>query len=163
MQVLISDSNVLIDLHVVNQLENMFKLPFSFTVPDILYEEELKVHHGNLLSIGLKVMSLDSDTVGYTFQLAEKYDRPGRNDLFALALAKKVGCPLLTGDKDLRKVAEKESVALYGTVWVIEQLIISEFITIEQAYALYTEMKEKKRRLPWEVAFSRLKEIEGSI
>ena len=61
---------------------------------------------------------------------------------------------------DLRKAAEEESVALYGTVWVIEQLVISEIITIADAYRLYDEMKEKKRRLPWEVAEARLIEME---
>jgi predicted nucleic acid-binding protein len=160
MQVLISDSNVLIDLYVVNQLDSMFKLPFAFTVPDILFEEELKTNHSNLTDLGLNVMVLDSETIKYTFQLSEKYDKPGRIDLFALALAKNVGCPLLTGDMDLRKAAEEESVALYGTVWVIEQLVISEIITIADAYRLYDEMKEKKRRLPWEVAEARLIEME---
>jgi len=160
MQVLISDSNVLIDLHVVNQLENMFTLPFSFAVPDILFEEELKTYHSNLPDLGLNIMPLDTDAMGYTFELANKYDKPGRNDLFALALAKKVGCPLLTGDMDLRKAAEEESVALFGTVWIIEQFIISKMITIEEAHKLYDEMKEKKRRLPWDVAYARLKEME---
>lgn len=160
MQVLISDSNVLIDLYVVNQLNNMFKLPFAFTVPDILFEEELKINHSNLTTLGLNIMALDAETIKYTFELSEKYDKPGRIDLFALALAKNVGCPLLTGDMDLRKVAEEESVALYGTVWIIEQLIISGIITIEEAHSLYDEMKEKKRRLPWEIATARLKEME---
>lgn len=155
MQLLISDSNVLIDLIVINQIDNMFKLPYSFTVPDILYDQELKNDHFDLLEKGLKVKELSSE-------LMEKYDKPGRNDLFALALAKQESSPLITGDQDLRNAAEKEAVVLYGTIWVIEQLIVHNFIAVDDARRFYLEMKEKKRRLPWKIANAHLDEIEKS-
>lgn len=148
MQLLISDSNVLIDLIVINQIENMFKLPYSFIVPDILYHQELKKDHSNLLKLGLKTKTLSSETITYSIGLMEKYDKPGRNDLFALALAKQESSPLITGDQDLRNAAEKEAIVLYGTIWIIEQLIVHHLITVEEARKLYSEMKEKKDVYP---------------
>lgn len=162
MQLLISDSNVLIDLIVINQIDNMFKLPYSFIVPDILYDQELKNDHSDLLEKGLKIKELSSKTIIYSMGLMDKYDKPGRNDLFALALAKQESSPLITGDQDLRDAAEKEAVVLYGTIWVIEQLIVYKFITVDDARIFYLEMKEKKRRLPWKIANAQLEEIEKS-
>ncbi|MCT7630955.1 PIN domain-containing protein [Aliarcobacter butzleri] len=163
MQLLISDSNVLIDLIVINQIDNMFKLPYSFIVPDILYDQELKNDHSNLLTKGLKIKKLSSETIMYSMELMEKYSKPGRNDLFALALAKQESSPLITGDQDLRDAAQKEAVVLYGTIWVIEELIAHNIITIDNAKGFYLEMKEKKRRLPWKIANAHLEEIEKNI
>lgn len=163
MQLLISDSNVLIDLIVINQIENMFKLPYSFVVPDILYHEELKDEHSVLLDLGLKTKRLSSETISYSMSLMEKYHKPGRNDLFALALAKQEASPIVTGDQDLRNAAEKEAVVLYGTIWIIEQLIIHKFITVDDAKIFYSEMKEKKRRLPWKIAHAQLDYIEKRL
>ena len=159
MQLLISDSNVLIDLIVVNQIENMFKLPYSFAVPDILFYSELEEDHADLLNFGLETKPLIPETIDYFSELVNKYNKPGKNDLFALALAKQESCPLLTGDLDLRNAAESESIVRYGTIWIIEQLIVHDFVNIDDARNLYDEMKNKKRRLPWALAEASLIEL----
>ena len=46
MPVLVSDTSVLIDLERGLFLEPVFRLPFKFAVPDLLYERELKDHGG---------------------------------------------------------------------------------------------------------------------
>lgn len=160
MQLLISDSNILIDLIVVDQIENMFKLPYSFGVPNILFDQELKKEHLNLLDLGLEIKNLSSHSVAYAFELAEIYPKPGRNDLFALALAKQESCPLLTGDLDLREAAEAEAVILYGTIWVIDHIVRQKLVSVNEARNIYEQMKEKKRRLPWTIAYAHLDEIE---
>ena len=53
MKVLISDANVLIDMEVGGLIELMFKLPFEFQTPDILFEEELA--RGPCLFFGLGI------------------------------------------------------------------------------------------------------------
>lgn len=141
----------------------MFKLPYSFVVPDILYHQELKKDHSDLLKLGLKMKTLSPETITYTMELMEKYNKPGRIDLFALALAKQETSPLITGDQDLRNAAEKEAVVLHGTIWIIEQLIVHKFITVDDARTFYLEMKEKKRRLPWKIANAHLEEIEKKL
>lgn len=163
MQLLISDSNILIDLIVVDQIDNMFNLPYIFSVPDILFDQELKEEHSDLLERGLNVMKLSMETVAYAFELTDKYTKPGRNDLFALALAKQESCPLLTGDLDLRNAAESEAVVLYGTIWVIDHLVRHSLLSVDEARNIYLKMKEKKRRIPWAVADAHLDEIEREL
>ena len=46
MNVLVSDTSVLLDLERGALLEASFRLPFRFTVPDLLYERELKDWRG---------------------------------------------------------------------------------------------------------------------
>lgn len=42
MRVLISDTNIVIDMHDGNLIEAMFKLSYSFVTPDVLFVEELE-------------------------------------------------------------------------------------------------------------------------
>jgi hypothetical protein len=42
MQVLISDANILIDMEEGELIEEMFRLPYIFSIPDILFYEEME-------------------------------------------------------------------------------------------------------------------------
>ncbi|WP_223811888.1 PIN domain-containing protein [Pseudomonas oryziphila] len=55
MQLLISDANILIDLEEGELLAQLFTLPYQFTVPDILYFDELEAQHAHLLRLGLEL------------------------------------------------------------------------------------------------------------
>ena len=152
MQLLISDTNIIIDLDVCELLEQMFQLPFSFAVPDVLYLEELEEQHGNLPGFGLQVMPLSSESIDKAITLQIKYMDTSSNDLFALTLAQQEECPLLTGDQALREAAQEENVEIKGTIWIITQLIISDILNCDDATEAFAIMKSKGRRLPWSKA-----------
>jgi predicted nucleic acid-binding protein len=156
MQLLVSDANILIDLEEGDLLVTFFQLPYEFSVPDILFYEELEEQHSHLLDMGLTVRELSPDTMKYTLELTKKAKGPSRNDCFAISLAKQESCDLLSGDKALRKLAEKESVNTRGTLWVVEQMIEAKLLSIEEAKDAYSKMKAAGRRLPWDVAFRNL-------
>jgi len=142
-------------MEVSNLTQKMFDLPYSFAVPDILYYEELEDEHENLLSLGLKVIPMSSKTIKYMESIVPLYRKASRNDLFALALAKQEACPLVTGDNALRHAGEKEAVIIFGTLWIIDELIKFEVVTVNQAKDAFEVMKENKRRLPWSLIESR--------
>lgn len=156
MQVLISDANILIDLEEGLLLDQMFALPFVFKIPDVLFVEELSEQHGHLLALGLQLGELREDSMQQIFQLTQTYSQPSRNDCFALALAKQENCPLLTGDRNLRRAAEAEQVEVYGTLWLVERLVENGIINKIQAHAAYERMEERGRRLPWNEAHQRI-------
>jgi len=58
MQLLISDANILIDLEEGKLLELIFKLPYHFSTPDMLFYDELAEQHAHLLALGLNLRSL---------------------------------------------------------------------------------------------------------
>jgi len=157
---LISDANILLDVEVGDLTAPMFSLGYQFAVPDVLYFEELEEQHAHLLAMGLKTMTLSAKGVARVEALSQAYARPGRNDLFALALAEDKKCPLLTGDAALRQAAEMEQVEVKGTVWLIAEMVREQRITVTVARAALHKMRVNGRRLPWEVAEKRLDELE---
>lgn len=162
-QLLISDANILIDLEDGELITELFKLPFQFQVPDMLFVDELEADHGYLLEHGLQLGELLPESMAEVEVLVKKYKQPSRYDCFALVLAKQQGCPLLTGDQNLRKAAEQENVEVKGTLWIVEAMITYQVITIQAARVAYHRMKQKGRRLPWDVAEKRLRELEAQL
>jgi hypothetical protein len=161
MMAFISDANILIDVEVGGLLAPMFSLGYQFAVPDVLYFEELAEQHAHWRDMGLIVKSLPSEGVARVHALSQKYKHPSRNDLFALALAEQAQCPLLTGDAALRSAAETEQVEVKGTVWLVTEMVRKQCITATVARVAYKTMQEQGRRLPWELAHSMLKTMEG--
>lgn len=161
---LISDANILMDVEVGDLVAPMFSLGYQFAIPDILYYEELEEQHAHLLDMGLQTLTLSSKSVERVQSLSQTYVRPGRIDLFALALALALAelekCPLLTGDAALRLAAETEQVEVKGTVWLIGEMVREQRITVTVARAALHKMRVNGRRLPWEAAEQMLANFE---
>ena len=123
MRLLISDANILIDMEAGALMETLFQLPMQFGIPDLLYYEEIEPGSPGLEDLGLQVMEVNGDFVAYAEQLPGQHNhllpakngpKPSHNDYLALALAKQETCTLLTGDANLRIVANKEQVNVMG-------------------------------------------------
>ena len=149
MLLLISDANILIDMEAGGLLLPIFSLDCTFAVPDILYHEELEAMHSDLPHLGLVIHTMDAEDISKVLSLGKAYRAPSRNDLFALILARKHGCPLLTGDRALRKAAETESVEVKGSVWLLMEMVHQQRITAQVARAALQKMRDKGRRLHW--------------
>jgi len=156
MLILISDANILIDMHDGGLIEAMFKLSYKFATPDIIYVEELEDRHAYLTTLGLEIHTMDGNLVEKVESYAIQYPKPSRNDLFALVLAQDQKCPLLTGDGHLRKAATNESVEVHGTVWLVKEMYEARLITAIEAESAFNTMQVRGSRLPW-------KEIEKMI
>jgi predicted nucleic acid-binding protein len=133
---------------------------YRFAVPDALFEQELKAQHAYLLELGLQTRELSEADVRAVFALSRKYTAPSRMDLFALALAKKENCPLLTGDAHLRKAASAENVEIRGTLWLIREMLEKGLISVRIARLSLKKMESNGRRLPWEEAEKIIKDFE---
>lgn len=162
MLLLISDANILTDVEVGDLVAPMFSLGYQFAVPDVLYYEELEEQHAHLLNMGLHMRTLPAQGVARVQSLAQTYAKPGRNDLFALALAEAEKCPLLTGDAALRQAAETEKVEVKGTVWLIGEMVREQRITVAVARAALNKMRLSGRRLPWDAAEQMLVVLEAA-
>lgn len=149
MLLLISDTNVLIDIETGNLTPSIFRLPYKIAVLDVLFDSELAEQHSHLLQAGLKIKSLTAEFVKRAETLTDKYPQPSTMDRLALALALQEKCPLLTGDKGLRLAAKSEGVEVHGTLWVVEALLNANIIEPEEARTSFDSMKARGRRLPW--------------
>lgn len=163
MQLLISDANILIDMEEGQLLQAMFRLPFQFQTPDMLFADELAEQHPYLPNYGLHLGILNEASMNRVSQLSLKYKNTGRYDCMALSLAQQEQCTLLTGDQNLTKAAKAEKVATRGSIWLVEQLVQHRIITIEAARHSYTRMEANGRRLPWKQARQLLNELENTL
>jgi len=146
---IISDTSVLIDVECSGLTKAMFSLPWQFGVPDILFVKELSTKHAHLLDFGLISITMNGNQISEVYNLRQKYIKTSVNDLLALILAKHADCPLLTGDKALKGVAEQLNVQVHGTIWLVQQMIQHNIISVENARVAFDRMRSAGSRLPW--------------
>jgi len=159
MRVLVSDANILIDIEKGQLTEPMFRLPFEFATPDMLFHDELAECHGHLVERGLQCRPLDGETLQQVVALTACYGRVSRYDCMALALAIREACPLLTGDAALRKAAAAEKIAVHGTLWLVEAMVAEGIVSVPKALKAYDRMERAGSRLPWDRARARLRDM----
>jgi len=130
-------------------LSRVFELPARWLVPDVLLEEELHEPSGAwLLELGVERCELDGVQVNKVAELASRYRRPSRLDLFALVQAKDGEAILVTDDGSLREAAENEGVAVHGTLWILDLMVERHLITGSEAATSLEKMIAAGRRLP---------------
>lgn len=123
MDVLISDTSVVIDLERAELIEHVFALPYRFVVPDTLYENEIKDYGGErLCALGLEVRALTGAQVTDAQRLRLLERRISIHDSYALSLARAEAAILLAGDMAMRRLAEAEEVRCHGVLWVFDRL-----------------------------------------
>lgn len=159
MIVLVSDTSILIDLERGGLLEGAFCIGLSFVVPDLLYERELKDDIGPYLrSLGLGVVTLTAKEVALAQEVSAA--RPGLSlpDCFALSCATRPDHVLVTGDGLMRKEAQVRLGAVYGLLWILDQMHVSRKFEPEYLIDGLTKIALHPRaRLPADEVRKRLK------
>ncbi|MEX0900342.1 MAG: DUF3368 domain-containing protein [Gammaproteobacteria bacterium] len=132
-------------------LAEFFALPFDIAVPDVLYAVELEPYFDHLAAQGLLVLGLRADTIRYVDGLSGRGERlPSINDRLALGLAHQEACMLLTGDQDLRRLAETDGIEVHGTIWVLERILDEGQVQIDDIEQCFDRMVAAGSRLPRE-------------
>ena len=117
----------MIDMEKATLLNAALALPYTFAMPDALFEEEwlgLSASDKKMLKNGgLEVRELPGAIVIWAAAHFNLYKRLTLNDCFALALAQDIDdCILLTGDSALRTVAIRNGIETHGILWIIDEL-----------------------------------------
>ena len=127
MQVVISDSSVIIDLARAGLIEAAFALPYDFRIPDVMFDDELlylgDYSRDDLIKAGLTKSTLDGSGVEMALRFGKRYLALSTNDRFALALARIESAALLSGDHKLCDAAEQENLTTLDLLWLIDELI----------------------------------------
>ena len=137
-----ADTNILIDFSILEAVSLLFELPYRFHIERSTYNEEIAKPHGLrefLLECGIIVDDLGLNELFLADEIREKVPQLSRCDCLMLALAKSKSMILATGDKNLRKTAEKYGVKVIGTIFLIDKLLQSKKINKKQ----YKEILQK--------------------
>jgi len=146
--VCVADANVLIDLHAGGLLWAAFRLPFSWVTSDLVVSELEEPDGQTLVARGLERVGLAGPQVQEVFQLAGQYRRVSVYDLSALVLARTLQATLLTGDKHLRRIAEREEVPVHGILWILDEIVQTGVVTPSIVAVALERMLESGSRLP---------------
>lgn len=139
MRIIISDTSCMIDLHKAALIEELLALPYQFAMPDTLFNDEWlsirTTEKNRLRKLGLEVRSLDGTQV----RTAQAYFNQHRglklNDCFALTLAESTkDSILLTGDRLLKRVADKNHVDARGVLWSTDQMERHGVASVQQLH-----------------------------
>lgn len=123
MKVLVSDTSVLIDLERGALVDSCFRLPFEFAVPDLLYRRELAEYGGpDLVKLGLRVEELTPQELAVVQGLRGTHPKLSLPDAYAYSLASARQWTLLSGDGELRALAQAQQVNCFGVLWLCDQL-----------------------------------------
>lgn len=156
--VLVSDTSVLIDLERGSLLDSCFELPFTFAVPDLLYARELAAFGGpELVARGLRVEELTAEELTIAQHIRGARPRLSLPDTFAFSLASVRGWILLTGDGELRALAQAHQIAFFGVLWVLDRMSEGRIVDGEVlAAGLEAILAHPRCRLPRTEAHARI-------
>jgi predicted nucleic acid-binding protein len=145
MRIIISDTSCLIDLRKAALLTAFLCLPFEIFISNTLFEDELLSFTSKekkaLLEAGLKVVDLPGAQVARARDVIRSRPRLSIHNGFALALAETLsGCILLTGDSDLRSLAESNRIGVHGVLWVCDQLLDMKLSTAGQLHVALSRL-----------------------
>ena len=150
MTILVSDTSVLIDLERGQFLDFCFQLPFGFAVPDLLYRRELAEFGGpDLIAHGLRVEELTKEELAVAQSVWQARPKLSLADAYAYSLASGRSWTLLSGDGELRALAQAEQVPCFGVLWALDQLFDGKIVKAAAMVAgLETIVRHPRCRLP---------------
>ena len=96
--VLVTDTNIWIDLDNGGILSDVFRLPYNFLIPDLATRELIRPRWQSLQVLGLVLQELSANQVIELTQLRLFHRNLSVIDLASFLLAKSLDATLLTGD-----------------------------------------------------------------
>ena len=131
MEIVINDTNILIDLYNSKLLQYCKLLNFDFrTIDFVIHEieidEQLEAIQKMIDEGMLKVYSLDGQMMQTVYEKKSLYQdkcNVSITDISVMVYAKVNNCRLLTGDKTLRTTAENENIIVSGILYIIDMLM----------------------------------------
>jgi predicted nucleic acid-binding protein len=146
--VLVTDTNIWIDLENSKILAGVFRLPYQFFTTDFAVEEFIYPGWATLQDLGLQTHDLEPEYMLELFLLRQIHRQLSTVDLAALLLARALGASLVTGDRRLNELAKAQGLAVHGVLWILDEMVIHQVLTANQAAIALREMLDQGARLP---------------
>jgi len=129
-------------------IQEFFVLPYRFAAPDVIIAELQEPDGHTLTTYGLQSAELSGGQLLEVTVLRGRHLALSVEDLFALVLARALKVPLLTGDRRLRELASQQGVPVYGTLWVLDELVRLGVVAPARAAEALERMLTHGTRLP---------------
>ena len=146
--VLVTDTNIWIDLENGKILADVFRLPYKFFTTDFAIEEFIYPGWATLQGLGLQTHDLGPEDILELVRLRQFHRQLSAVDLAALLLAKALGASLVTGDRRLNELAKAQGLSVHGVLWILDEMVIHEVLTANQAATALRKILDQGARLP---------------
>jgi predicted nucleic acid-binding protein len=161
--VAIQDANIIIDLIKIELFSYCLRLPYQFVTTNlILYselnEEQVDIAEAHIQAQQFTLITISDEDFAAILIEAKTDTRLSEQDWSAYYYAKKMNGILLTGDNLLRKKAEANGISVCGILWVLDELLATNIISITEAFDYLTDLMQKNKRLPKMDCEARLRE-----
>lgn len=150
----ISDTNILLDLISMNLLEEFFSLPCGFRTTDFVMNEIVQPVQQKMIDKfvegkRLEVVSFDSfDLSEIIAMFSSSTNNVSLTDCSVWYHAKRTDGRLLTGDGKLRRSAEADNVKVAGILYIMDNLLEYGIIDKNTAADLLEQLMQINMRLP---------------
>lgn len=167
MEVVVNDTNILIDLFNAGLLPYCKKLNLSFRTLDVVINEiETPEQHAAVQQIidegTLSVHSLSSKQMVDVFRRVAEYHgvcNLSVEDISVMVYAIDNDCRLLTGDKKLREKATLENVKVSGIIYLTDMLIEKAVISNNEMALALERLLATNNRLPKKLIKERIESL----
>lgn len=159
----VSDTNIFIDLWKINLLDAFFQLPVEIHTTDFVINELTKgdirtriLYYSD--SEKLIIKESDGDEIEIIRDLNTRQKGLSFTDCSVLFFAQKNECKLLTGDNKLNRVATKEGIDVHGLLYVFDLLVEEhQILPPQKAVQCLKSLISSNARLPIKEVESRIK------
>lgn len=156
MEIVVNDTNILIDLFNAGLLPYCKKLNLEFRTLDVIINEIEDTQQysavQNIINEGtLAVHSLSSEQVSTVFQKVAEYQgvcNLSVEDISVMVYAIDNDCRLLTGDKKLKDKATLENVKVSGILFLTDMLTQEAVISNDEMASALERLLNSNNRLP---------------
>ena len=167
MEIVVNDTNILIDLAKADLLRLCPLMSLEFHTLDVIVEEvedyEQRRAVDELVAEGtLKVRSLSGKQMMTVMEKVEAYEGKcnlSPEDISVLVYAKENDFRLLTGDKTLRTKAIDDGVTVSGILYLTDRMLDDNLVTAEEMISIMQRLLTVNKRLPKKSIEERIKEL----
>jgi len=146
--VLVTDTNIWIELENGGIRVEVFRLPYQVAIPDFAIPELIRPGWETLEMLGLKAYELPAEQVVILSQLRRIHRNLSIIDLAAFLLAQMLDATLVTGDRRLNILASANGLRAHGILWLLDEMVHFKTLTPRQATISLRRMLESGARLP---------------
>ncbi|MCE1252836.1 MAG: hypothetical protein LWX83_04715 [Anaerolineae bacterium] len=145
---LITDTNIWIDLDHGGLIDDVFKLPYQICASDFAKIEIKSVNTNLLIQKGLVFQSLEGYLVAELYSLSRSNRGLAIADMAAYLLAREQRSTLVTGDSRLVKISIQNGIDVHGLLWLMDEFVRLTIISPTRAVEALTEILNQNARLP---------------
>lgn len=151
--ILIFDANTIIDLYYGEIIENISQLTSELIIPDFVATEIKTI--SDLSVYGFHIKTFKSKEINSILELYQKQRANSVADISVIFTAELYNKKkqekqviVITGDRNLKKLAEKHGIEVHGALWVLDELVKNTILTGKEVIKSLDKMLDKGARFP---------------